>query len=53
MMGRLNHDQGRLFYLFHLDEVVPNDHGRDRAPRTAFDPFQKSPAMSACLNCLN
>jgi hypothetical protein len=26
MMGRLNHNQGRLFYSFHLDEVVPNDH---------------------------
>jgi len=26
MMGRLNHDQGRLFYSFHLDEVVPDDH---------------------------
>ena len=25
-MGRLNHDQGRLFYSFHLDEVVPDDH---------------------------
>ena len=26
MMGRLNHDQGRLFYSFHLDEAVPDDH---------------------------
>src|SRR2546425_11254284 len=26
MMGRLNHDQGQLFYSFSLDEVVPNDH---------------------------
>src|SRR5262249_54568869 len=26
MMGRLNHDQGQLFYSFHLDEVVPEDH---------------------------
>src|SRR6266705_6083548 len=26
MMGRLNHNQGRLFYSFHLDEVVPDDH---------------------------
>jgi len=25
-MGRLNHNQGRLFYSFHLDEVVPDDH---------------------------
>jgi len=25
-MGRLNHDQGQLFYSFHLDEVVPDDH---------------------------
>src|SRR2546422_3491335 len=25
MMGRLNHDQGQLFYSFHLDEVVPDD----------------------------
>lgn len=25
-MGRLNHDQGQLFYSFNLDEVVPNDH---------------------------
>src|SRR3954464_157518 len=26
MMGRLNHDQGQLFYSFSLDEVVPDDH---------------------------
>src|SRR5215813_5802397 len=26
MIGRLNHDQGQLFYSFHLDEVVPDDH---------------------------
>src|SRR4029450_5473076 len=26
MMGRLNHAQGRLFYSFCLDEVVPDDH---------------------------
>jgi hypothetical protein len=26
MMGRLNQDQGQLFYSFCLDEVVPNDH---------------------------
>jgi transposase len=26
MMGRLNHDQGQLFYSFCLEEVVPNDH---------------------------
>jgi transposase len=26
MMGRLNRDQGRLFYSFCLDEVVPDDH---------------------------
>jgi transposase len=26
MMGRLNQDQGQLFYLFCLDEVVPADH---------------------------
>jgi transposase len=26
MMGRLNRDQGRLFYAFCLDEVVPDDH---------------------------
>src|SRR5216110_1358565 len=26
MMGRLNHDQGQLFYSFHLDDVVPDDH---------------------------
>ena len=26
MMGRLNHDQGRLFYAFNLEEAVPNDH---------------------------
>ena len=26
MMGRLNHDQGQLFYSFCLDEVVPSDH---------------------------
>jgi transposase len=26
MMGRLDRDQGRLFYAFCLDEVVPDDH---------------------------
>jgi transposase len=26
MMGRLNQNQGRLFYSFCLDEVVPSDH---------------------------
>src|SRR4029450_11790935 len=26
MMGRLNQDQGRLFYSFCLDDVVPADH---------------------------
>src|SRR3984893_15262411 len=26
MMGRLKHDQGRLFYSFCLEEVVPDDH---------------------------
>ena len=25
-MGRLNHDQGQLFYSFSLEEVVPDDH---------------------------
>jgi transposase len=26
MMGRLNHNQGQLFYSFCLDEAVPDDH---------------------------
>jgi transposase len=26
MMGRLNRDQGQLFYSFRLDAVVPDDH---------------------------
>jgi hypothetical protein len=26
MMGRLDRDQGQLFYSFCLEEVVPNDH---------------------------
>jgi hypothetical protein len=26
MIGRLNRDQGQLFYSFCLEEVVPNDH---------------------------
>jgi transposase len=26
MMGRLNHDQGQLFYSFSLEEAVPDDH---------------------------
>ena len=26
MMGRLNHDQGQLFYSFSLEEIVPDDH---------------------------
>ncbi len=25
-MGRLKHNQGQLFYSFHLDEAVPDDH---------------------------
>jgi hypothetical protein len=25
MMGRLNHDQGQLFYSFSLEEAVPDD----------------------------
>jgi transposase len=26
MMGRLNHDQGQLFYSFCLEEAIPDDH---------------------------
>jgi transposase len=26
MMGRLNRDQGQLFYCFNLEQVVPEDH---------------------------
>src|SRR5215510_8802387 len=26
MMGRLNHDQGRLFYSFCLEGAIPDDH---------------------------
>jgi len=26
MMGRLNHDEGQLFYSFCIEEVVPEDH---------------------------
>jgi transposase len=26
MMGRLNRDQGQLFYCFNLEEVIPEDH---------------------------
>ena len=26
MMGRLNHDQGELFYSFCLEEAIPDDH---------------------------
>jgi hypothetical protein len=26
MMGRLERDQGQLFYSFCLEEVVPDDH---------------------------
>ena len=26
MMGRLNHDQEQLFYAFHLEEAVPQEH---------------------------
>ncbi len=26
MMGRLNRDQGQLFYCFNLEEAVPEDH---------------------------
>jgi hypothetical protein len=28
MMGRLEQDQGQLFYSFCLEEVVPDDHDR-------------------------
>ena len=36
MMGRLNRDQGRLFYSFCLDEAVPVDH-RARQITTVLD----------------
>jgi len=26
MMGRQDRDQGRLFYEFNLDDVIPRDH---------------------------
>jgi hypothetical protein len=26
MMGRLNRDQGQLFYCLNLEEIVPQDH---------------------------
>jgi hypothetical protein len=26
MMGRLNRDQGQLFYCFNLEETIPEDH---------------------------
>ena len=26
MMGRVNRDQGQLFYCFNLEEAVPEDH---------------------------
>jgi hypothetical protein len=26
MMGRVNRDQGQLFYCFNLEEAVPDDH---------------------------
>jgi transposase len=26
MMGRLKGDQSQLFYEFHLDDVIPDDH---------------------------
>jgi hypothetical protein len=38
--GRLNHDQGQLFYSFCLDEAVPDDQGPEHpcpsAPPPAF-----------------
>ena len=35
MMGRLNHDQGELFYSFCLEKVVPDDsHGSVSHSRT-------------------
>jgi hypothetical protein len=32
MMGRLNHDQAELFYSFHLEDTVPQDHLRGAPP---------------------
>ena len=33
MMGRLNRDQGSLFYAFRLDDRVPKDHLLGRIER--------------------
>jgi transposase len=41
MMERLNHDQAQLFYSFHLDESVPQDHSvRQIAARFIMGPSE-------------
>ena len=40
MMGRLKGDQGQLFYEFHLNEAVPEDHlVRKMMPLSIFPGF--------------
>jgi hypothetical protein len=57
MMGRLNHDQGELFYSFCLEEVVPDDHPiRVHASSNGSEPPQvgqarRAAASAARANC--
>ena len=36
MMGRVNRDQGQLFYCFNLEETVPEDHQVRRIAEVVF-----------------
>jgi hypothetical protein len=44
MMGRLNHEQGQLFYSFCLEEAVPDDH-----PFAGLLPFSTCPGSIPSL----
>ena len=50
MMGRLNHDQGQLFYSFCLDDVVPRDH-RVREIAGVLDLLWVGPGSLGVLAC--
>jgi hypothetical protein len=48
MMGRLERDQGQLFYSFCLEEVVPDDH-QVRAIASVLDHAQVAEAGLAAI----
>jgi hypothetical protein len=64
MMGRVNRDQGQLFYCFNLEETVPEDHqgpadcgspgsfvGPCRAGLPLFSRGPKPEAVAPTLSC--